>query len=124
MNGYRLHVTSKFSLSPDLLVSAGIRHLTQDQVGLALRELYDVLELRVGLRLARTLSATQLNAFEKLVDSGSEPDQLSWIQNNVSDYREQVQDELEYIERRLSSAMAVARQEIESLVQAKAPDHE
>ena len=106
---YVLNMT--LELSDSLLAKAGFRHLTPSQVAEVLRDLYDVLELRVGRRLARKTTDASLVAFERLAEDDL-PAYDAWFSREIPDYREQVADELDYIVSQLrEAALSLAEDE-------------
>lgn len=92
------------TLSPELLADAGLTNMTKEQVRLALQDIYNTLELRVGRRIAHKLTNVQLAQFEKQISAKDDQAALGWLNANFPDYREVVQDEYRLIVERLNGA--------------------
>lgn len=92
------------TLTPELLADAGLTDMTKEQTRLALQDIYNTLELRVGRRLANKLTKVQLAQFEKQISANDDQAALSWLRANAPDYREVVQDEYQLILDRLNGA--------------------
>jgi DNA-binding GntR family transcriptional regulator len=94
------------TLSPDLLAGAGLTGLTEEQVRLALQDIYNTIELRVGRRIAKKMTQLQLAQFEKHIAAKDDRAALGWLRENFPDYREVVHEEYEQVIERLKSAAA------------------
>ncbi|TQL90894.1 hypothetical protein FB559_8211 [Actinoallomurus bryophytorum] len=93
------------TLSPELLSDAGFVNMTEEQVRLALQDIYNTLELRVGRRLANKLTQVQLAQFEKHISANDERAALGWLDDNSPNYREVVHEEYQLIIERLNGAI-------------------
>jgi hypothetical protein len=100
-------VAAVITLSPELLADAGFASMTEEQVRLALQDIYNTLELRVGRRIARKLTQVQLAQFEKQISANDDRAALGWLKDNFPDYREVVQEEYQLILDRLRVAAEV-----------------
>lgn len=94
----------RITLTPDLLWDIGFRSLTQAQVNDALDEMYETLELRVGMRFAERMDDNQLASFERIIDGRNEQRALDWLQKNFPHYQDVVRDEFEHLVRTLRRA--------------------
>jgi|GEM_PF-3908279 len=79
-------------LSADRLAGLGYRGLTQGQVNELLRELYNAGEEIVGLQIVARMSDDQVDAFGSFVDADDRAGAMAWLERNVPDYRELVQE--------------------------------
>jgi Protein of unknown function (DUF5663) len=93
-----------FHLDPDLLWELGFRSLTRVQVSDLLSEIYDVLELRVGTRLADRMDSNQLANFERIIAKQDERGALAFLASSFPHYKEEVLDEINHIVRLLRRA--------------------
>lgn len=59
-------------LNNDFLVSIGLGELPTEDKQKMLQHIYETLELRVGMRLAKQMNDEQLDEFEKFVDGDAE----------------------------------------------------
>lgn len=67
---------------------------------------YDELETRVGTTLAEKMTDRQLDEFEAFVDNDDEPGALEWLQRNLPDYSEVVQQEFVTLKSEISAQAA------------------
>ena len=94
-----------------MLWRLGYRNLTKQQVSDALREIYEALEMSVGMRIAEQLNGRQLEEFEKIMATGIEDRGVAWLKETLPGYREVVRDEYDRLQRRLEGAVALARRQ-------------
>jgi hypothetical protein len=92
------------SIDDNMLVELGLGSLPADERRSLLAHLVETLELRVGMKLAQSLSDKQLDEFEALLPTqkdsdearaAKEKDALRWLETHFPNYREVVQQELE-----------------------------
>jgi hypothetical protein len=90
-------------LNDSVLVDLGLGSLNAGQRRRILEQLYSVLELRVGSRLAKTLSDRQLDEFGELIpdqrafDDGRTIAAQEWLLNQFPEHRLVVQREFQYM---------------------------
>jgi predicted RNA-binding Zn ribbon-like protein len=84
-----------FKLDDNFLTSVGLAALPPEDKKKMLAHIYETLELRVGTRLASNMSDSQLDEFEKLMDTNDEAGALTWLETNVPNYKDVVAAELE-----------------------------
>ena len=90
-----------FKLDDNFLQDIGLGTLPQGQKAQMLRDIYETLELRVGMRLAEQMSDEQLDEFEALLPdektgrAGDDKAALSWLETNFPHYKQLVAEELE-----------------------------
>lgn len=102
-------------LTADLLGEAGYTHLTKTQAQECLKEFYNTLELRVGRRLARKMTAIQIAQFERRIDDDDNDGAMRWLAENVPDYKEGVNEEFNFVLSRLRAAAATRDNETKLL---------
>lgn len=78
-----------------LLEELGLIALPKEERDALLRQIYETLEMRVGMKLAERMSDQQLDEFEKFIDTNDEAGALKWLETNFPDYKQVVADELE-----------------------------
>lgn len=83
-----------YKLDNDFLQSVGLGGLSEDDKAEMLREIYNTLELRVGMRLASQMTDAQLDEFEALIDRKDDAAALKWLETNFPNYKDVVAEEL------------------------------
>mgnify|MGYP001115699251 CR=1 FL=1 len=78
-----------------LLEEIGLIALPKQERDQLLRQIYETLEMRVGMRLAERMTDQQLDEFERFIDTNDEAGALKWLESNFPDYKQVVADELE-----------------------------
>lgn len=78
-----------------LLEEIGLIVLPKPDRDQLLRQIYETLEMRVGMRLAERMTDQQLDEFERFIDTNDEAGALKWLETNFPDYKQVVADELE-----------------------------
>ena len=86
-----------FRLDAAYLKSVGLNVLPAEEANVVLSHVYETLELRVGIALARRMTNAQLNEFERLIDAADEEGALKWLEAEFPDYRDVVGDQLEIV---------------------------
>ncbi|HEV2778051.1 MAG TPA: DUF5663 domain-containing protein [Actinophytocola sp.] len=92
----------KIQLDNALLIDLGLGSLEPAQKQRVLSRFYEVLEIRIGVRISRLLSGRQLDQFSSLIpdsrqDSADHSQALDWVAENVPEYRIIVQREFGYM---------------------------
>lgn len=82
-----------FKLDENFLKDVGLADLPAEQKSLMLKDIYETLELRVGMRLAEQMSDTQLDEFESLTEKKDDAAALKWLETNFPNYKEVVAGE-------------------------------
>jgi len=82
-------------LDNDLIKELGLDALPEQEKQLLLRQIYEKLEMNVGVRLADQMSNEQLDEFEKFVDANDDKGAFSWLESNFPNYKGVVNDEFE-----------------------------
>lgn len=78
-----------------LLEEIGLISLPKAERDQMLRQIYETLEMRVGMKLAERMTDQQLDEFERFIDTNDEAGALKWLETNFPDYKQVVADELE-----------------------------
>jgi hypothetical protein len=93
-----------FKLDDNLLQELGLGNLPPQEKNRMLAQIYESLEMRVGMQLASQMTDQQLDEFEKLMpletDSEQvrvqkEQDALKWLETNFPNYKQVVAQELD-----------------------------
>lgn len=107
----------KIKINNDLLLSLGLHDLTVAHRNAVLKAIYVELELRVGSRIAETMTSAQLAAFGAFVQANDEEGAQVALEDSVPAYREIVAEEFAQLRSELADKAAI----IETLSQ-QAPD--
>jgi hypothetical protein len=82
-------------IDDSLLEELGLIALPKADRDQLLKQIYETLEMKVGMRLAERMSDQQLDEFERFIDTSDEAGALKWLETNFPDYKQVVADELE-----------------------------
>jgi hypothetical protein len=82
-------------LDNNLLEELGLGALPDHEKQLLLRQIYEKLEMNVGVRLADQMSNEQLDEFEKFVDANDDKGAFQWLEGNFPNYKDVVNEEFE-----------------------------
>src|SRR5690606_24930787 len=82
-------------IDDNLLKELGLNTLPVDERNKLLAQIYETLELRVGMKLAENMSDEQLDEFESFIDTNDEAGALKWLETNFPNYKQVVADELD-----------------------------
>lgn len=102
-----------FKLDDNLLRELGLGDLPPQEKNRMLAQIYETLEMRVGMRLAEGMSEDQLNEFEKLMPLATDTDEqkrqkeqdaLKWLETNFPDYKQVVANELDKLKNEIKTA--------------------
>lgn len=84
-----------FKLDDELLRELGLGDLPPQEKSKMFNQIYETLEMRVGVKLADQMSDEQLNEFEGYIERNDEAGALKWLETNFPNYKQVVADELE-----------------------------
>ncbi len=84
-----------FKLDNALLEELGLGALPSEEKNKMLAQIYETLEMRVGMKLAEQMTNEQLDEFEGFIDRNDEAGALTWLETNFPNYKEVVAAELE-----------------------------
>lgn len=82
-------------IDDSLLEELGLIALPKADRDQLLKQIYETLEMKVGMRLAERMSDQQLDEFERFIDTNDEAGALKWLESNFPDYKQVVADELD-----------------------------
>lgn len=82
-------------LDDNLLQELGLGILPPEEKKKMLAHIYETLEMRVGMELAKQMSDAQLNEFEEFINRNDEAGALQWLETNFPNYKEVVAAEFE-----------------------------
>ncbi|HEY5668046.1 MAG TPA: DUF5663 domain-containing protein [Candidatus Saccharimonadales bacterium] len=82
-------------LDDNLLQEIGLGALPPDDKKKMLAHIYETLEMRVGMELAKQMSDAQLNEFEEFINRNDEAGAMQWLETNFPNYKEVVAAEFE-----------------------------
>jgi hypothetical protein len=82
-------------LDNNLIEELGLGALPDHEKQLLLRQIYEKLEMNVGVRLADQMSNEQLDEFEKFVDANDDKGAFQWLESNFPNYKDVVNQEFE-----------------------------
>lgn len=81
-------------IDENLLHELGLASLPDNEKNQMLAQIYETLEMRVGMTLAKQMTNQQLKEFEVFVNSNDEAGALKWLETNFPAYKEVVHAEL------------------------------
>lgn len=82
-------------IDDNLLTELGLSVLPIDERNRLLAHIYETLELRVGMNLAKQMTKDQLAEFEQFVNANDEAGAQKWLEANFPGYKDVVYQELE-----------------------------
>lgn len=95
-----------FKLDNALLEELGLGVLPADEKNKMLAQIYETLEMRVGMKLAEQMTNEQLDEFEGFIDRNDEAGALTWLETNFPNYKQVVAEELEKLKAEIKSTSA------------------
>lgn len=82
-------------LDDNLLQELGLGQLPPDEKKKMLAHIYETLEMRVGMELAKQMTDAQLNEFEEFIKRNDEAGALRWLETNFPNYKSVVASEFD-----------------------------
>lgn len=82
-------------LDDNLLQELGLAALPPEEKKKMLAHIYETLEMRVGMELAKQMTDAQLSEFEEFINRNDEAGALRWLETNFPNYKEVVAAEFE-----------------------------
>jgi hypothetical protein len=82
-------------LDDNLLQELGLATLPPEEKKKMLAHIYETLEMRVGMELAKQMTDAQLNEFEEFINRNDEAGALRWLETNFPNYKQVVAAEFE-----------------------------
>ena len=95
-----------FKLDNALLEELGLGSLPAEEKNRMLAQIYETLEMRVGMKLAEQMTNEQLDEFESFIDRNDEAGALQWLETNFPNYKQVVADELEKLKGEIKQSAA------------------
>ena len=106
-------------LDDNLLQELGLGILPPEEKKKMLAHVYETLEMRVGMELAKQMTDAQLNEFEQFINRNDEAGALHWLETNFPNYKQVVADEFEKLKLEIKQ---VAPQIVSGAMQAAQAD--
>lgn len=82
-------------IDDSLLQELGLDKFSEADKNAMLKRIYEGLELRIGMRIARLVSEDQLKSFEELTKNGKDAEAAEWLKQHVPNYQEIASEELD-----------------------------
>ncbi|HSD56033.1 MAG TPA: DUF5663 domain-containing protein [Candidatus Saccharimonadales bacterium] len=101
-------------LDDNLLQELGLGSLPPEEKKKMLAHIYETLEMRVGMELAKQMTDAQLNEFEEFINRNDEAGALRWLETNFPNYKDVVAAEFEKLKHEIKQ---VAPQIVASAMQ-------
>ena len=108
-------------LDDDLLAELGLAALPPDDKKRMLTHIYETLEMRVGMELAKQMSDAQLNEFEQFINRNDEACALKWLETNFPNYKEVVAAEFEKLKVEIKQVAPQILHDAQAAAQAPQP---
>ena len=100
------------SIDDTLLQAAGLSDLPEEEKQKLFAQFREMLEMRVGVRLAQRMSDEQLDEFESFIDTNDQAGALKWLESNFPDYKQVVSEEFEGLKAEITENAAAIRQSV------------
>ena len=84
----------KMRIDENMLVELGLGSMGAQDKDDLLKQIYQTLEIRVGMKLAERMSDAQLKEFEQFINNKDDAGALNWLETNFPDYKQVVSGEL------------------------------
>ncbi|HEY5268514.1 MAG TPA: DUF5663 domain-containing protein [Candidatus Saccharimonadales bacterium] len=110
-----------FRLDEQFLKDVGLESLPVAEKNKMLRDIYETLEMRVGMRLANNMRDDQLEEFEGYIQKKDQAAALKWLETNFPDYKETVAQEIEKLRKEITQAAPQILAEFNPVVSEQAP---
>ena len=105
----------KMRIDENMLVELGLGSLGAQDKDDLLKQIYQTLEIRVGMKLAERMTDAQLKEFEQFINNKDDAGALNWLETNFPDYKQVVSNELnslkEELKRDADKILAAATQQ-------------
>lgn len=97
-------------IDDDRLRAMGLEHLSGTQRVRFIERFTEVLEFRIGHRLADGMSNREVDEFGEIIDSGDDEIATSRLMDLAPDHREVVHEELNFVINEVKVAVELARE--------------
>jgi len=91
-------------LDDNLLQQLGLGALHPEEKKKMLAHIYETLEMRVGMELAKKMTDAQLSEFEQFINRNDEAGALRWLETNFPNYKDVVAAEFEKLKAEIAQA--------------------
>ena len=91
-------------LDDNLLQQLGLGALPPEEKKKMLAHIYETLEMRVGMELAKKMTDAQLSEFEQFINRNDEAGALRWLESNFPNYKDVVAAEFEKLKAEIAHA--------------------
>jgi hypothetical protein len=91
-------------LDDNLLQQLGLGTLPPEEKKKMLAHIYETLEMRVGMELAKKMTDAQLSEFEQFINRNDEAGALRWLESNFPNYKDVVAAEFEKLKTEIAQA--------------------
>jgi hypothetical protein len=111
-------------LDDNLLQELGLGSLPPEEKKKMLAHIYETLEMRVGMELAKQMTDAQLNEFEEFINRNDEAGALRWLETNFPNYKDVVAAEFEKLKleiKQVAPQILVSSQQAAAQQQAMPP---
>lgn len=88
---------AQIKLDDNLLKELGLDNFSDADKDAMLGRIYQALELRIGMRIAKEVGEENLKAFEELAKNGKDQEAAQWLKDNVPNYQQMATEELDKI---------------------------
>lgn len=108
-------------LDDNLLQELGLMALSPEEKKKMLAHIYETLEMRVGMELAKQMTDAQLNEFEEFINRNDEAGALHWLETNFPNYKDVVASEFDKLKaevRQVAPQIVASSQQAQQQVQA------
>lgn len=96
----------QIQIDETLLSELGIIGLSEDDKNALLSSFYEALNLRMGLRIAEILGEEKLGELTKLTDAGKDQEAQQWIKDQVPNYQDVANEELDKFKQEIKDSSA------------------
>ncbi|HUY53067.1 MAG TPA: DUF5663 domain-containing protein [Candidatus Dormibacteraeota bacterium] len=93
-----------FRLDEQFLKDVGLESLPITEKNKILRDIYETLEMRVGMKLADNMRDEQLEEFEGHIQRKDQSAALKWLETNFPDYKDTVAKEIKQLKQEITQA--------------------
>jgi len=112
-------------LDDNLLQELGLGSLPPEEKKKMLAHIYETLEMRVGMELAKQMTDAQLNEFEEFINRNDEAGALRWLESNFPNYKDVVAAEFEKLKLEIKQVapqiVASSQQQAQAAMQQQMP---
>lgn len=101
-------------IDDSLLKDLGLADLPEEERKRLLSQFHEMLEMRVGIRLAKQMTDEQLDEFEVFIDTNDQAGALKWLETNFPDYKKVVAEEFDLLKKEIQENSDTIRQTVQT----------